>query len=270
MADRTVYFAKITRQPGLWDAAFKEWLLEVIDPKTEVTRYRRTWRFSRPHVTEDTFVAGRLGYVKTTAARETIYDETVEDFFVVEGIASEGSFSNFVVDTASEIVAFEERPPDIEVGSFVNNFRAILASHGDNVRLELLADPAEFPAWASTVDRVVEVSATVHRPNPGWNEDAGAIREVVEQSDAEEAHVRVEAPEEGSIDPNAQWIRGAIGQVAEHGQGKVAAVGIRGEDKVRWRSGQSRRTATMPETIVESVEGVVDWMISRLRSLYGR
>ena len=269
MADRTVYFAKITRQPGLWDAPFGEWLLETLDPRGDVTRYRRTWRVSKPEQIDDRFLAGRFGFVQEAAAQETTYDEALQDFVTTEGTTSEGSFSNFVVDTHTEIVAFEERPPDIRAGSFLNNFRALITGPG-SVTVQLLLDPAAWPAWTATLDRLVEVRAVVKDPNPGWNEDAGAIRELVEDSNAEEADVKVKSRDGESLEASATWITATISQVAEHGQGSVLAIGVRGEDKVRWRSGESRRTATMPEAVAAVPRGPWEWMRRRLRDFYDR
>ena len=244
-------------------------MLEALDPHAEVTRYRRKWRVSKPEHLDDAHLAGRFGFVQEAAAQETTYDETLQDFVTTEGRTSEGSFSNFVVDTTTEIVAFEERLPDIQAGSFVNNFRALITGP-DIVRIELLLDPASFPAWTASLDRLTEVRAVVKDPNPGWNEDAGAIRELVEDAGAEEADIKVKAPEGGSLEASAAWIAATISQVAEHGQGSVLAIGVRGEDKVRWRSGESRRTATMPEEVASAPRGPWDWMRRRLVDWYDR
>lgn len=44
--ERTVYFAKITRDLRLWP--FRDELLNAIDPLRTTSRFHRTWRFSRP------------------------------------------------------------------------------------------------------------------------------------------------------------------------------------------------------------------------------
>ena len=268
MADRTVFFAKITRRDAFLTETFAAWLARAIDPTVTVTRYNRTWRFARQHIQEG-FVVSRLGFVRITAGQQTRYDEVEQDFVVEEGEVSKGSFSHFVVDVQREIVAFEERPPEVRPQSFTSNFKALVEESGTRVSIELLADPATFPVWAGSVDRVTTVRAVVQNPNPGWSEDAADIRNLAEQAAAEEVDISAKAVDGESLNAGARWIRGAIEQVAEHGQGSVRATGRRGEDIVHWRSGQSRRTATMPEAIAGLGEAAWAWLAQRLRDIYG-
>jgi hypothetical protein len=269
MADRTVYFAKITRDPRLFDQGFFEDVGDALDPRQVVRRYGRTWRFSLPVILEDRYVAGKLGFVRTHPAAETTYDEERLDFVERESVATEGSFSMFVIDPQREIIAFEERPPDIELQSFLGAFKKLLAAADFRASIELLSDPTAFADWARTVERITRVRAVVHPPNPGWNEDAGALREIVEQADAERAEVVAVAPLDRSLDPGARWIDGALTHIAEHGQGKVTASGLRGERPDRWSSGERLRTAVIRDEDASTPEGVWDWIRQKLRDLYG-
>lgn len=271
MAERTVYFAKITRSPqgGLFDLSFLLDITAAIDPHLHVTRYSKTWRLSRPATLEDRFVLGKLGFVRTAPAAETTYDEEREDFVTTLGVANEGSFSMFVIDATREILAFEERPPDIKQQAFLGAFRRLLEEARFDASVELLTDPRDFAEWVATVERVVRVRAVVHDPNPGWNEDAGALREIVEQAAAERAEVVAVAPEGGSLNAMAPWIEGALDQIAEHGQGQLAAVGIEGEARVRWRSGKVLRSATIRDEDADSPEGVWGWITRKIRDIYG-
>jgi hypothetical protein len=135
--------------------------------------------------------------------------------------------------------------------------------------VELLTDPRDFGEWVATVERVVRVRAVVHSPNPGWNEDAGALREIVEQAAAEKAEVVAVAPDEGSLNADASWITGALGQIAEHGQGQLTAVGVEGEARVRWRTGTVVRTVAIRDEDADSPEGVWAWIIRKIRDIYG-
>jgi hypothetical protein len=269
MADRTVYFGKITREPRLFDRSFADDMFEALDPHRTAGRYQRTWRFSRPVVLEGGYIAGKLGFVRTHPAAETTYDEEGLDFVEREGVATEGSFSMFVIDSQREIIAFEERPPDIELQSFLGAFKKLLIAADFRASVELLSDPRAFGEWAQTVERITRVRAVVHPPNPGWNEDAGALREIVEQANAERAEVVAVAPPESSIDPAAQWIEGALTHIAEHGQGKVTAIGVNGERRDRWQSGERLQTATIRDADAASPQGVWDWIRQKLRDLYG-
>ncbi|MFP5343553.1 MAG: hypothetical protein ACLGIJ_11615 [Candidatus Limnocylindria bacterium] len=272
MADRTVYFAKITRGPqvGLFDRSLLGDIVTAIDPHKQVTRYNKTWRFSRPATLEDRFVLGKLGFVRTAPAAETTYDEEREDFVTTVGVANEGSFSMFVIDGEREILSFEERPPDINQQAFLGAFRRLLEEAGFPATVELLTDPRDYAQWVATVDRVVRVRAVVYNPNPGWSEDAGALREVVEQAEAERAEVVAVAPDDGSLNARAPWIEGALDQIAEHGQGQLSAIGVEGELRVRWKTGQVVRTATIRDEDADSPEGVWGWLANKIRDFYGR
>jgi hypothetical protein len=270
VADRTVYFAKITRgEPRLFDRSFRVDIVDALDPHHPVTRYGRVWRVSRIAEREGGYLAGKLGFVRTHAAEETVYDEERLDFVTTEAIASEGSFSMFVIDPEREIMAFEERPPDIRLRSFLGAFRKLLREKDFPASIDLLSDPSDFIEWARGVERILRVRAVVHRPNPGWNEDAAAFREVVEEADAERAEVVAQAPPEGSLNPDARWIAGALGQVSEQGKGKLTASGVTGETKTRWESGTRLRIAVIRDEDADTPEGVWDWIRQQLREIFG-
>ena len=254
---------------GLFERSFADDIVAAIDPHGHATRYHKTWRFSRSSMLENDFVAGKLGFVRTSPAAETTYDEELQDFVTTVGVANEGSFSMFVVDTAHEIMAFEERPPDIGLQAFLGAFRKLLETAEFRASVEPLTDPSDFLEWAHSVERVVRVRAVVHDPNPGWNEDAGALREIVMQSEAEHAEVIAVAPTDGTLDPTAPWIAGALGQIAEHGQGQMTAIGIDQQVRVKWKTGRRLRSATISEEDAGSPEGVWAWLKGRLRDVYG-
>jgi hypothetical protein len=268
VADRTVYFAKIRREARLFDRSFEEDILEALDPHLVVTRYRRSWRFSRPQRV-DGFIAAKLGFVRITPAAETTYDEELEDFVTTEGIATQGSFSMFVIDAAQEIIAFEERRPDIRLQSFLGNFKALLAVADFRATVELLRDQSGFHEWAASLDRLVRVRAVVHAPNPGWNEDAGAFRTFVEDANAERAEVVAIAPDDGVLNAEARWISGALDQIAEQGQGKVTAVGYDGQEQRRWESGTRLRTTQIRDEDADTAEDVWGWLMRKVREFYG-
>lgn len=269
MADRTVYFAKISRSPqtGAFDRTFAEDILDALDPQHAVTRYRRTWRFSRPRV-DGSDILGKLGFVRSAHASETRYDEELEDFVTSDSTASEGSFSMFVIDTEREILTFEERPPAIRRQSFLGNFSAILQQAGFRSSVTLLRDPTDFREFVDSVDRIEKIRAVVFEPNPGWREDARNLQAIIEQSNAQRAEVTAVAAAGESLNAEADWIEGALGQAAEHGKGTLKATGFRNGQKHVWTFGTRLQIAVISGDDAGTPEGVWDWMRRRLRGLF--
>lgn len=265
--ERNVYFAKITRRPlGLWP--FRDDLLGALDPQHRAARYGRTWRFSHP-VEMDGFVVAKLGFVKSTRALGLSYDEEKLDFVPVEGTASEGSFSLFVVDLQREIVAFEERPPAIKLTSFLGAFAALLREAGFMGSVALLPDTADFHTWVARMDRIATVRVVVERPNPAWHPRAALLRQAVEQSDARSVELVANAGADESINPDAEWIEGGLDQLAEHGQGLVTALGFIGSLRDRWRSGTRHRMTSIPTEAEQTPEHIWSLLIQKVRDLYG-
>jgi hypothetical protein len=177
---RTVLFAKITRDPQrrLFDRDFRTDILAAINPQNRTTRYGRTWRFSRPVEMDADHIAAKLGFTHEGDQERIEYDEEAEDFVVTAARESETLYSHFVIDTSSEVMAFEVGGA-IERQSFIGALKSLLHDADFQSAVELLTDPAGLRQWAETVDRVVAIRALVHNPNPGWAADAGAVRELV-------------------------------------------------------------------------------------------
>ena len=270
MAERTIYFAKITRQPQrrLFDTDFHHDLLAALIPAQHVTRYHRDWRFSRPTEIGTDFITGKLGFVRRAPTAATTYDDAIQDFVTTQALADEGSFTMYAVDTNREVVAFEDRPPDIRRQSFVGAFRALLDENDFPAAVEPLTDPNDFDRWAASVDRVVRVRAVVHSPNPEWHAGAELVRRIVQESAAERAEVVAVARPDTGLDARAPWIDGALQQVAEHGQGKVSATGVARGIKTTWESWTRLRTSTIHENETTTPQQVWEWLLSKLRDLH--
>ena len=134
--------------------------------------------------------------------------------------------------------------------------------------MDLLTDPAEFRRWAGTLDRLTRIKAVVHDPNPGWNEDAALIRQLVEQADAERAEVVAVSRPDESLDGTAPWVEGALSQIADHGQGRLTASGNRNGERQAWDSGHQHRVVGEPEGLDEPAH-IWTWMADRIRDFYG-
>src|SRR5450759_1630667 len=196
MPRRTVFFAKVTREPQrrlMGRVEFYDDLLLALDPDKKVSRYGRRWRFSRPVGTDREFILGKLGFTHEGEEERTEYDETSKDFVTALALAEETFFSHFAIDASSEVIAFEQRGTLIRRQSFVGAFQGLLGESGLVATVESLGDPASLAEWAVTVERVTRLHALVKNPNPGWVEDAGALRELVLQTDAESLDVTVKA-----------------------------------------------------------------------------
>lgn len=269
MADREVYFAKINRdQIGLLDRSFTEDLLAALDPHLEVTRYGRRWKLSRPRE-EAGFVVGKLGFVRTSAASETRYDEDLEDFVTGTALANEGSFSMFAIDPQTEIMAFESRPPAIEPTSFLGAFRLLLRKADFRATVTLVKDPTEFREFVESVDRIQRIRAVVFAPNPRFVPKARNFEEVIEESNAEKAEVVAVAPRGGGLNPDAEWVEGALVQIAEHGKGTLKATATADGRKRVWTFGARVRVAVISESEGTTPEDVWEWMRRKLRELFG-
>jgi hypothetical protein len=274
VADRDVYFVKITRnQAGMFDRSFAQDLMAAIDPHgkephdKEVERYRKLWRLSRPK-SEDGFIVGKLGFERTAAAAQTRYDEQLEDFVTDEAVANQGSFAMFVVDEAREIMAFEERVPDIKFQAFIGAFRLLLHKNDPRWSAVLLPDPTQYDEFVRSVDSINRIRAVVRRPNPGFLADAKNFEDVIVASHAERAEiVAVAASGEGLV-PDAPWVKGALAQITEQGVGTLTAVGTKEGRRRKWKFGTRLQVAVMSDE-VDTQEGIWDWMERQVRERFG-
>jgi hypothetical protein len=270
MADRDVYFAKITRGPqtGAFDRSFADDIFEVLDPRHHATRYGRRWRVSRPRL-EDGFVVGKDGFVRTSPTPETRYDEELEDFVTDEAMANEGSFSMFAIDTATEIMAFEERLPAIRRQSFLGAFKGLL-NHADfRASVTVLPDPTEFGEFVRSVDRLQRIRAVVFAPNPQYKQGAKNFEEIIDSANAQRAEVVAVARPDESLNPDADWVQGALDQISSDGKGTLKASGIRNGHKSVWSLGAKLLIDVITEDDAQSPEGVWEWLKGKIRERFG-
>lgn len=271
MPRRTVFFAKITRDPqqGIWDKSFPEDILRALDPDLTYQFHRRVWRFSAPDLMGE-YITAKLGFTVEGEEAKVEYDESRHDFVTRLGVARQTHFSHFVIDPASEVVAFEERGKVIRQQAFVRAFSALLHEARFPCDVTLLPDPARLAEWAREVDRVIQVHAVVHNPNPDWIPGAGALRDLIVESFADVAEVTArERPGQG-LNVDAPWIQGAVDQIGEHAQGKVSAVGVRGHSVRRWHSGQRARTESMEQEPTDESPSIFDRLIGLWRGIRGQ
>jgi len=263
---RTVLFAKITRDPQqrMFDQDFHTDILRAINPRLVTTRYGRTWRFSRPVDLDADHIAAKLGFTHEGDEERIEYDEEAEDFVVTAARARETVYSHFAIDTTAEVMAFEIGGA-IERQSFLGAFNRLLRDGNFPADVDVLTDPAGLRQWADTVDRVVTIRAVVHHPNPGWAADVGAVKEVIEQADAEVADVTVKASQDAGLNVEANWVNGALQQISTEGQGRMSATGRRGERESRWVSGQRVRMDSIDEEPGETADSIWRRLVEKIR-----
>lgn len=265
-----MYFAKVTRaaQLKLEDRDFGADLLRAINPSHKVIRYGRLWRFARP-AEVDGFILGKLGFTHEGEEQRTEYDERAQDFVTDMAPASQTYFSHWVADVATEVLAFEDRGRLIRRQSFIGAFQGLTEIADFDASVELLSDPTSLGAWAATVERVLRIRAVVHNPNPGWVRDAGAIRQLVVETDAESADITVKAAPEAGLNVTAEWVSGALQQISHEGQGTMTAMGVRHGRESRWTLGDRPRMEKLDEDLEDESATIWSKIIELLRAFRG-
>jgi predicted nuclease of restriction endonuclease-like (RecB) superfamily len=66
------------------------------------------------------------------------------------------------------LMAFEERAPDIYRQSFIGAFSKFLLNAQSSYEIESIRHQVDFIPWLEKMDRIIQFSGTVHRPNPRW------------------------------------------------------------------------------------------------------
>ncbi len=269
MRTRTITFAKIARRPGqatLFERGFQDDLERALSPEYRVTRYGRTWRFARPKLIDHFYLMGKLGFERLATEAIIRYDDDLEDFVSDIRPSEQGSVSHFAIDLNSQILVFEERPPDIRRQSFLGALRALLRESDSRFEVETLADVTNFHEWIETVERVVRFSAALRRPNPEWRPRTQAIRDLIEPTGADRVDITatVDDPEAGKLTVEDS----VLGQAVEHaseGYGQIRAVGIERGRRRFFSSVVNVQTSQVSESPEDNSETIFDKLIRALR-----
>ena len=267
---RTVTFAKVVRagtQATVFERSFAEDIVNAISPDVRIRRYGRLWRVSKPREL-DGFVAAKLGFERTGRGHAVSYDERVQDFVVMEQPSEQGNFVHFVIDLPRQVLAFEEKPPDIKRQSFLGALSALLNQSQYQFEIQPLPDLADFQEWLQTVDRVVRFHAVLKRPNPEWRERTQKVRELIESTGADQVALdaRVNNPQQTGLEVQ----KSILGDAVEHaggGYAKVVATGV-DEDKIkRFNSAQNIRSTEIEESPDEDSESIFQKIIRTAKEL---
>lgn len=164
MAQMLVYFCKVARKPQrtLFQRDFDTDIKAVINPREQVDRYSRTWRFSQPKV-RNRHLVGKLGFTAPGTETKAEYNEETNDFVEPTVDARQATFVFWVIDLSNQVLAFEAKPPQIQYQSFRGAFEKFLAGHPEmGFQIEDFLQTAQFLAWVKNeVDRVVSFKATL-------------------------------------------------------------------------------------------------------------
>ena len=276
MAQRRLTLMKVNRNADLpllefERRSFEQDVLQALDPLNSVTRYRRTWRLSRPRSSPDhPFISAKLGF--EGAARtdsDVVYDEDLEDFIASPTTRGSAQFSHFIIDTEHQYLLFEEKPPDIRTTSFVGALRTILQQDATAHRFDLdpVPDLDDFNSWLRRTTRVTKFRVTVRPPNPHWLDRPRAIRDFVEESNAAHVTIDATASEDG---PGLEIPNSDLGAFSEHaglGYGTISGTGETAEGRTRYHSNRSTRGAVIDADPDESEPSFLRTLFETLRSL---
>lgn len=224
----TVFFAETIWSDAGRDLfrSSRERISQLVSPDFQVTRYNRTWRFSRPETRDDRFLLAKLGYSRPAEEEEARYDEELQDYVEEVAQQEEVNFCHFAIDLERNITAFEIRPPDIRRRSFTSNFEALAGEAGEDIELRVLEEELPFEVWISRLESLSEFQAKLRRPNPRWRDRTDTIRELIESTNADEVDLtaKVDDPEERSLEAEGSVIEESIEHQAA-GYGEVSAHG---------------------------------------------
>lgn len=187
MPETTVVFGRIAprRQLPLSNRSLQEGIQAAIDPNARVTRYGRTWLFSKPDVHRG-YIAGKLGFIRAEQTIETHYDRSKQDFVEQSGPSEEVRYSHFVITRPSLQIVFEIRPATINIQSFVGAFQGLVnQSRRVNVTLEVSRIGQPFPEWVKSTQRVVRFHASIRPANPHYSDRTDRLEKLLTESNAD-------------------------------------------------------------------------------------
>lgn len=241
----------------------------MLSPEASVTRYGRTWRLARSEIMEEHFLASKLGFARVGAAEEVSYDETLHDFVYKTRMSEQGSFSHFVLDLDSHVLAFEERPPDIRRQSFLGALRGIVQQGTYPFDVEALTESRDFWDWAGSVVRILSFKAILRPPNPQWRPRTELVRSLIEPTGADEVDLtaKVDPKGDGSLHVLDTVLHEAVDH-ASAGYARLSAVGSAEGRRRVFRSDQNVQTGSIAVDPDEDSPGVFRKLIRLIKERF--
>ncbi len=246
MPQMLVYFSIVTYKPQrtLFQRSFDKDIQEVIDPDTIVSRYGRTWRFSKPKM-KNGFLVGKLGFTAPGTEKRADYDEGIKDFIEQTVDSKQATFVFWVMDLSKQILAFETKPPDIKYQSFKGAFEGILNERSDiSLTLEGIAETSQFVEWVKDIDRVTKFTANLRTPNPDFSKHAKIIQSLLEDTNADRARLELVKLKESTDSLDTEKTIKDIVEYQEEGYSSIIA---RGEKEKQVKIFDSRKKVPMEQ-----------------------
>lgn len=240
MPQMLVYLNIITYKPQrtIFQRGFATDIQEVINPDAKVSRYNRTWRFSKPKILNG-FLVGKMGFTSLGTEKRADYNEDIKDFVEQTVDAKSSTFVLWVVDLSQQILAFEIKPPDIRYQSFKGAFEGFLYERPDiGFSMENIVETSQFLEWVKTVDKVTKFTANLRTPNPDYSKHPKFIHDVLENPNADRAKIELVKLSESIDSLNTE---NTIKDIVEYGEKGYSSIVARGEKGEQLRIFDSKR-----------------------------
>jgi hypothetical protein len=227
-------------------------------------------------------LVGKLGFEGTSERQRFVYDQNKHDFEEALTPVEQGNFVLYTLDVGTQIVAFEERLPDIPRDTFVRMMTRFLDMAGTSFEINLISDDTTFAAWLERVNVVTSFRAEVQRPNPTSDAHTREVRRIIDEIAADSLqldaarHISAEDTERG--DAEGLKVGGTLLQsVADYaslGNGDFRTEGfevVQGTARRRTFSSESRRLLEYLEIAsTDSESDLVVKLVDLVRRVAGR
>lgn len=247
MPQMLVYFAKVTHKPQrtLFQRSFDIDIQEVISPDRTITRYGRTWRFSKPKI-HNGYLVGKLGFMLLGIEIKAVYDEEILDFIEQTVDAELSNFVFWAIDLSKQVLAFETKPPDIKYQSFKGAFEGFLAERPDiGLTVEDFVQTSRFVAWVESVERVINFKAGLRTPNPDFSKHGKIIQAILGDTNADRATLELTKLKESTDSLDTEKTINDIVKYGEDGYSSIVARGKKGEQQKVFDSRKSTPSERM-------------------------
>jgi hypothetical protein len=266
-----IFFSKVAYKPQMTleqarrGFDFRSAIEEAINPDNAVSRYNRTWRVSQPTYIEKFFV-GKLGFMSSATETRTYYDESKKDFIEQPVDSRQGHYVQWAIDTSTQIIAFESKPPDIKYQSFIGAFKGLLDERSDiGLTIENILESAQFFEWVGEVDRITKFTASLRAPNPDYVSRTKIVQELLEDTNADSAKVEINKAKGSEESLNTEK---TIRDLVEYGEQGYSTIVARGLKKGRSKLFDSKRRMPVERVDISgpiSVDKIWHYIINELK-----
>lgn len=259
MPQMLVYFSIVTYKPQrtLFQRSFDKDIQEVLNPDTRISRYGRTWRFSKPKISNG-FLVGKLGFTSAGTEKRADYDEQIKDFIEQTVSSKQSSFVFWAIDLSKQILAFETKPPDIKYQSFRGAFEYILNERSDiGLEVEDIVETSKFIEWVKKVDRVTKFTANLRAPNPDFSKHPKVIQALLEDTNADRVRLEFVKLKESTESLDTEK---TIKEIVKYGEDGYSSIVARGEEKEQVRIFDSKKRVPIERmNIPEGIDDNAKW-----------